>query len=109
MGNVVISCPRERRQQFIEHLISLVKIPSILVDLGNFEDVITAADWNMKRLRELGFEDVEVIPVGDHQVVFGRFQGLVLCQMRMLCMSLRTKAKSRSELRGDCHGRCAPY
>ena len=77
MLNAAISYTRDHRQQFVDNLISLVKIPSISANLEYLEDVKAAADWNLERLRELGFEDIEVFPVGDHQIVFGRFQGLV--------------------------------
>jgi len=76
MLNAVISHARDFRQLFVEDLISLVKIPSISVDPDYLEDVKVAADWNMEQLRELGFENIEVFSVGDHQVVYGRFQSL---------------------------------
>lgn len=61
----------ERREQSLDELKALLRIPSIS-SLPEYErDVKQAAEWVADRLRAAGLEHVEIMPTGGHPVVYG--------------------------------------
>ena len=65
---------KQNREQFLKQLIEVLKIPSISTDAAYKADVLRAAEWLANRLRQLGMENVEVMPTdGGHPVVYGDY------------------------------------
>jgi acetylornithine deacetylase/succinyl-diaminopimelate desuccinylase-like protein len=66
---------KENRQQFLNALIDVLKIPSISTDAQFNGEVLRAAEWMANHLRRLGMENVAVMPTeeGGHPVVYGEY------------------------------------
>lgn len=66
---------RQNREQFLNALIDVLKIPSISTDAAFKADVLRAAEWMADRLRQLGMENVEIMPTENagHPVVYGDY------------------------------------
>lgn len=60
----------ENEQRFLDELIDLVKIPSVSTDPEHKADMRTAADWVVKKLTEIGMENVAIMETGGHPVVY---------------------------------------
>ena len=63
---------REHRQQFVDDLKALVSIPSVSTDPAAASDMQRAAEWVAAKLRELGMEQVQILPTSGHPVVYGQ-------------------------------------
>src|SRR5579862_6149073 len=59
------------RQQTLDELIELLRIPSISTSPENNEDVKHAADWVAERLKRAGIENIQLFPTGPHFCVYG--------------------------------------
>ncbi|HSK89323.1 MAG TPA: hypothetical protein VK880_13250, partial [Anaerolineales bacterium] len=65
---------KQNREQFLNQLIEVLKIPSISTDAEFNGDVQRAAEWMAEHLKRLGMENVEVMPTdGGHPVVYGDY------------------------------------
>jgi acetylornithine deacetylase/succinyl-diaminopimelate desuccinylase-like protein len=65
---------KQNREQFLNDLIDVLKIPSISTDAEFKGEVLRAAEWMADRLRRLGMENVEIMPTGGgHPVVYGDY------------------------------------
>lgn len=66
---------RQNREQFLNQLIDVLKIPSISTDAQFNKDVLRAAEWMANHLKQLGMENVEIMPTteGGHPVVFADY------------------------------------
>ncbi len=56
---------------FLEQLQEFLRIPSLSGSPDYAEDVVAAAEWLAKNMREAGAEHVEVMPTAGHPVVYG--------------------------------------
>jgi acetylornithine deacetylase/succinyl-diaminopimelate desuccinylase-like protein len=64
----------QNREQFLNQLIDVLKIPSISTDTEYKNEVLRAADWMANHLKGLGIENVEIMPTEDgHPVVYGDY------------------------------------
>ena len=62
----------QNRERFLSELIEILKIPSISTDAEYNNEVLRAAEWMANHLKDLGIENVEVMPTdGGHPVVYG--------------------------------------
>src|SRR6185436_14294356 len=61
----------QKRDQHVQDLVDLLRIPSISAVPSHAPDVLRAADWTAARLRRGGFENVEIFPTGPHACVYG--------------------------------------
>lgn len=59
------------RQEFLEKLKDFVSIPSISTDPEAKLEMQRAAEWVAGELRDLGVQNVAVMPTGGHPVVYG--------------------------------------
>ena len=66
---------RKTREQAVEDLRQLIRIPSISMTPENQPDVLRGAEWVAQRLRTLGVEDVQIMPTAGHPVVYGHWRG----------------------------------
>ena len=63
----------DHKQQYLEELLELLRIPSISSLPEHKDDVQKAAEWVSVRLQQAGLEDVQVLETGGHPVVFGQW------------------------------------
>ncbi len=64
----------QNRDRFINELTEVLKIPSISTDDEYKHEVLRAAEWMANHLKQLGIENVEVMPTdGGHPVVYGDY------------------------------------
>ncbi|HJS18935.1 MAG TPA: dipeptidase [Anaerolineales bacterium] len=65
----------QNRDRFLDELIEALKIPSISTDASYNHEVLRAAEWMADHLKNLGIENVEVMPTegGGHPVVYGEY------------------------------------
>jgi acetylornithine deacetylase/succinyl-diaminopimelate desuccinylase-like protein len=64
----------QNREQFLNQLIDVLKIPSISTDEEYKNEVLRAAEWMANHLKSLGIENVEIMPTEDgHPVVYGEY------------------------------------
>ena len=61
----------EHRDQFINELLELLRIPSISSLPDHKQDVQRAAEWLEARMKRAGIESVRIMPTGGHPVVYG--------------------------------------
>ena len=66
-----IQYARTHKQENLDSLVELLKIPSVSTDPEHQLDMLTAAEWIAWQLTTLGFQKVEVFPTAKHPVVFG--------------------------------------
>jgi acetylornithine deacetylase/succinyl-diaminopimelate desuccinylase-like protein len=59
------------RDQFLNTLKELVRIPSVSTDPLHAEDIRKAAEWIANKLRLIGIENVSIFPTALHPIVYG--------------------------------------
>ena len=59
------------KQQFLDELFELLRIPSVSADPKHKGDVAKAAEYVKKKLSEAGADKVEVFPTKGHPIVYG--------------------------------------
>ncbi len=64
---------QERKQQYIDEFVELLRIPSISTSEANIADVKHCAEWVADRMGKAGVENVEVAPTGVHACVTGNY------------------------------------
>lgn len=65
---------KQNSEHFLNQLIEVLKIPSISTDAQFKDDVRRAAEWMANSLKQLGMENVEIMPTDDgHPVVYGEY------------------------------------
>jgi len=64
---------KEHRGEFLEDLISYLRIPSVSTLPEHEPDVQRAAKWTADQLVEFGFESVAVMPTSGHPIVYGEW------------------------------------
>ncbi len=69
--DTAIQYARDHRSRFLEDVKDFLSIPSISTDPRHKADIQRAAEWVAQRLRELGAQDVAIMPTEGHPVVYG--------------------------------------
>ncbi len=59
------------KQQFLDELFELLRIPSVSADPKYKGDVARAAEYVKKKLKDAGADNVEVFPTAGHPIVYG--------------------------------------
>jgi len=59
------------KQQFLDELFELLRIPSVSADPKHKGDVAKAAEYVKKKLSDAGADNVEVFPTKGHPIVYG--------------------------------------
>src|SRR3990170_7885416 len=77
MSNIdpALAYARKNREQAVEDLRAVIRIPSISMTPENQPDVLRGAEWVSQRLQSLGVEDVQIMPTAGHPVVYGHWRG----------------------------------
>src|SRR6266545_502530 len=71
---IALDYANQNRERFLNELIEVLKIPSISTDAEFNKDVQRAAEWMANHLKQLGMENVEVMPTdGGHPVVYADY------------------------------------
>jgi acetylornithine deacetylase/succinyl-diaminopimelate desuccinylase-like protein len=60
----------ENKENFLNDLIEIVRIPSVSTDSEHTDDMRRAAEWLTQKLADLGMENIEIFPTPKHPVVF---------------------------------------
>lgn len=61
----------ENHERFLKELKDFLAIPSISTDPDHKQDMQRAAEWVAGQLREIGMENVQILPTARHPVVYG--------------------------------------
>ncbi len=61
----------ENRDRFVQELFGLIRIPSISSEADHKEDMVRAAEYWRKSLREAGCDHVEIFPTEGNPIVYG--------------------------------------
>lgn len=70
-----IEFAKKNQEKYLSELKELLSIPSISTLSENKPDMQRAAEWLAERLRDIGLNQVQVMPTGGHPVVFGEWLG----------------------------------
>jgi acetylornithine deacetylase/succinyl-diaminopimelate desuccinylase-like protein len=68
-----IAYVQQRRQQALNELIDLVRIPSISTDPNCKDDMQRTAEWLAEKLTAIGMQVVKILPTRGHPVVFAHY------------------------------------
>ncbi len=68
-----IQYAHEHREQFLEDLKELVRIPSVSTDPEHTKDMHLAAEWVANKLKTIGMQNVQIFPTQRHPIVFGEY------------------------------------
>jgi acetylornithine deacetylase/succinyl-diaminopimelate desuccinylase-like protein len=63
----------EHKEQFLNDLITFLKIPSISTAPESAEDVRKAAEWLADRLKKLGMENIQILPTSGYPIVYADY------------------------------------
>jgi acetylornithine deacetylase/succinyl-diaminopimelate desuccinylase-like protein len=66
---------RLNKEKFLDTFKEILKIPSVSTDSSHNSDILVAADWVGKQLRQLGMDNVQVFPTTKHPIVYGEWLG----------------------------------
>ena len=69
-----INFARSHREEILQDLMDLVKIPSISTSPEHNGDIQKAADWIADYIRKMGATGVKIMPTGGHPVVYGEIK-----------------------------------
>lgn len=61
---------RMSQNNFLNQLLTLLKIPSISTDPDHLADMTGAANWVADNMRQIGLENVELMPTAGHPAVY---------------------------------------
>lgn len=62
----------KNKDAYLQELFTWLRIPSVSADAAYKHDVFRAAEYLAIRLKEIGLDEVEVIPTPGHPIVFGQ-------------------------------------
>ncbi|NTV36482.1 MAG: dipeptidase, partial [Anaerolineaceae bacterium] len=74
MNNVLtkaLSYSANHKEEYLNELISFVKIPSVSTDPIHKPDMLKAAEWLVANLNAAGIENTKILPTKGHPVVYG--------------------------------------
>ena len=65
-----ISFIERNKEKYLNQLIEFLKIPSVSADPRHKEDMLRAANWLDKHLKDIGLDEVNIYPTPGHPVVY---------------------------------------
>jgi acetylornithine deacetylase/succinyl-diaminopimelate desuccinylase-like protein len=65
-----IDYAENNKDRYFDELVELTRIPSISADSKFKDDMKTAADWLVKKLKDIGMDEVQVMKTAGHPVVY---------------------------------------
>jgi acetylornithine deacetylase/succinyl-diaminopimelate desuccinylase-like protein len=66
---------RDHNERFVNELSEMLRIPSLSGDPAHKGDIQRMAQWLENHLRDLGLQNVAVMPTAGHPVVYGEWMG----------------------------------
>ena len=66
---------RQNAERFRHELIEMLRIPSLSGDPAHAGDIRRMAEWLESHMRELGLDNVRIMPTAGHPVVYGEWLG----------------------------------
>jgi acetylornithine deacetylase/succinyl-diaminopimelate desuccinylase-like protein len=72
-SNDALEYAQHNHDRYLSELKDFLSIPSISTLSEHKPDMVRAAEWLARQLREIGFENVQVAPTGGHPVVYGEW------------------------------------
>jgi acetylornithine deacetylase/succinyl-diaminopimelate desuccinylase-like protein len=66
---------RANGDQFVQELFEMLRIPSLSGDPAHAGDVRRMAEWLEAHMRQLGLDNVQIMPTAGHPVVYGEWLG----------------------------------
>ena len=69
---------RANAGRFQDELFEMLRIPSLSGDPAHAGDVRRMAEWLADHLRQIGVDNVAIMPTGGHPVVYGEWLGAPL-------------------------------
>ena len=63
------------RQEFLDELKDLIRIPSISTSPDHANDMKRAADWLVGNLKQIGMKNVAIQPTAGHPIVYAEWLG----------------------------------
>ncbi len=67
----VVNYINSNKKNFVEELISFLKIPSISNNSENKQDMVTCAKWVSESMAKSGLENIQIFETRGHPVVYG--------------------------------------
>ena len=64
---------QERKKEFLNELIELLKIPSVSADSSYDNDTKRCAEWVKSAMDSVGLQNAKIYKTAGHPVVFGEF------------------------------------
>ncbi len=71
MLNEALEYAHQNHERFLSELKEVLTIPSISTDPDHKPDMQQAAEWMANQLRSIGMENVQIMPMAGHPVVYG--------------------------------------
>ncbi len=84
LSSVARRYSREQAERFRHELHEMLRIPSLSGDPAHAGDIRRMAEWLANHMRELGLDNVAVMPTAGHPVVYGEWLGAGVDQPTML-------------------------
>jgi len=84
LSSVARRYSREQAERFRHELHEMLRIPSLSGDPAHAGDIRRMAEWLANHMRELGLDNVAVMPTAGHPVVYGEWLGAGADQPTML-------------------------
>ncbi|MDI3307186.1 MAG: dipeptidase [Acetobacteraceae bacterium] len=75
MSDAVVDHLLARKEEILEQLKSLLRLPSVSTDPAYAEGMRAAREFLLARLREIGMQDVRLLEAGGQPVVYGAWTG----------------------------------
>lgn len=69
----IIKYIRSQRQQYVEELFQLLRVPSVSTDPDHAGDVTTCSQFLAEHLKAIGMHKVEIMPTEGHPVVYAEW------------------------------------
>ncbi|MCA9867326.1 MAG: dipeptidase [Anaerolineae bacterium] len=66
---------RQNAERFRHELIEMLRIPSLSGDPAHAGDIRRMAEWLESHMRDLGLDNVQIMPTAGHPVVYGEWLG----------------------------------
>ncbi len=66
---------REHADRFLQELLETLRIPSLSGDPAHAGDIRRMAEWLETHMRDLGLDNVQIMPTAGHPVVYGEWLG----------------------------------
>ena len=71
----ILNYIEQEKDRYLNELIDFLKIPSISSSPEHTGEVKKCAEWTASKIKEIGIDDVRIIPTAGHPIVFAQWMG----------------------------------